>query len=166
MTAGPVLIRAADPHGDHAALVVQFLGLNRHEAEITGDRRTDIAGAEASLAAAWTAIAEYDGRALVAEIAGAVVGHGFMLFRDDPAFVVPELRAHAYVSELFVRPEARGRGVATALMAELERIAAARKVARIMLSVVAGNAVAEGLYQRLGYAPYLLTMTKPVQPTD
>lgn len=162
MTAGPVIIRAADRHGDHAALVAQFLGLNQHEAGITGDRRTDIAGAEESLAAAWTAIAEYDGRALVAEIDGAVVGHGFLLFRDDPAFVLPELRAHAYVSDLFVRPEARGRGVATALMAELERIAAGRKVARIMLSVVAGNTVAEGLYQRLGYAPYLIGMVKPI----
>jgi GNAT superfamily N-acetyltransferase len=60
---------------------------------------------------------------------------------------------YAYVSELFVREENRGAGVATALMAEAERLAVARGVGRIMVGVVAGNSAAESLYSHLGFAP-------------
>jgi len=75
-------------------------------------------------------------------------------------FVRQELRAYAYVSELFVREENRGTGIATALMIEAERLAVARGVGRIMVGVLAGNSAAEALYDRLGFAPHAIELAK------
>ncbi len=159
----PILIRPATA-ADEAALVEQFQGLNQHEAPITHDRRTDREAAVLSLAAAHEKVAECGGHALVAERQGTVVGHLFLLFLQDSIYVVEELRLYAYIAELYVRPEARGHGIATALMAEAERLAIARGMNRILLSVVAGNTNAEALYARLAYTPHVITLAKPLPP--
>lgn len=159
-----LVIRAADAR-DRAALVEQFLGLNRHEQAIVGDRRTDPAAAAESFEAAWQQVRATDGHALVAERDGRVVGHLFLLFRDDAVYIFRELRHFGYISELFVREEARGAGIAKALMAEAERLAVARGVGRLMLGVLAGNRPAEALYVALGFAPYAVDMVKALDRT-
>ncbi|MBR1219298.1 GNAT family N-acetyltransferase [Bradyrhizobium sp. U87765 SZCCT0131] len=59
----------------------------------------------------------------------------------------------AFVWGLYVRPSARGQGVAAALMAAL--IAEARlSVEQLTLAVVEGNAAAIALYRRFGFAAY------------
>jgi GNAT superfamily N-acetyltransferase len=155
------VIREASAADDHV-LVAQFLALNLHEEAVSHDRRTDHAGAVEALAAAWRGVREFDGHALVAEHGGCVVGFLFLQFRDDAVFVREELRPYAYVSELFVSEEARGAGVGAALMAEAERLAAARGVPRMMVGVLAGNAVAERLYARLGFVPHAMELVKAI----
>jgi GNAT superfamily N-acetyltransferase len=157
----PLSIRPSLP-GDHDALIDQFLGLNRYEEPIAGNRVTDYQGAVASLAAAQDRLARTDGTALVAELDGRVVGHLFLEFKEDPVFVREALRPYAYISELFVREEARGGGVGRALMREAERIAAARGVRRLMLEVLAGNAMAEAFYARCGFTPHAIELGKTV----
>jgi GNAT superfamily N-acetyltransferase len=157
----PLTIRPSRP-GDHDALVDQYLGLNRYEEPIAGNRVTDYAGAGESLAEAEERLAKTDGTALVAELDGRVVGHLFLEFRQDPVFVRAELRPYAYVSELFVREDARGRGVGTALMREAERIAAARGVGRLMVEVLAGNEMAAAFYARYGFKPKAIELGKQV----
>ena len=49
----------------------------------------------------------------MAELDGRVVGHLFLEFKEDAVFVREELRPYAYISELFVREEARGGGIGT-----------------------------------------------------
>ncbi len=148
---------------DNDALLEQFLGLNRHEAAIAGDRRTDLAGAAESLAAARDDIARYGGAALVADLDGRVVGHLFLIMRQEAVYVREHLRFYAYVTDLYVRPEARGSGVATALMQEAERIAAARGMRRLMVGVLAGNGPAEALYAGLGFAPHAIELVKAIK---
>lgn len=156
-------IRPATPQ-DQAALAEQFLGLNLHEDGISHDRPTDLPGAEECLAVAWAAVRKSDGHALVAEIDGRVIGHLFMLYDDGPVFVRPELRRHAHISDLFVRAEARGRGVAGALMAEAERLAVSAGMRRLSLGVLAGNHAAEALYDRLGFTARAHLMGKAIGP--
>jgi GNAT superfamily N-acetyltransferase len=156
-----VVIREASAEDD-PVLVSQFLALNVHEEAISRDRRTDHAGAVEALAAAWRGVRESDGHALVAECDGCAVGFLFLQFRDDAIFVREELRPYAYVSELFVSEAARGAGVGAALMLEAERLAAVRGIRRLMVGVLAGNAVAERLYARLGFAPHAIEMMKAV----
>ena len=156
-----VVIREASAEDDHV-LVSQFQALNVHEEAISHDRRTDHAGAVEALAAAWRGVRESDGHALVAECDGRAVGFLFLQFRDDAIFVREELRPYAYVSELFVSEAARGAGVGAALMSEAERLAAVRGVRRLMVGVLAGNAAAERLYARLGFAPHAIEMMKAV----
>jgi len=154
-------VRPSQP-GDHDALVEQYLGLNRYEEPIAGNRVTDYAGAVASLAEAQERLAQTDGTVLVAELDGQVVGHLFLEFRNDPVFVRAELRPYAYVAELFVREAARGRGVGAALMHEAERIAADRGFGRLMVEVLAGNAVAEAFYARCGFKAHAIELGKTI----
>jgi GNAT superfamily N-acetyltransferase len=156
-----LIIRPAGPD-DNDALVDQCLGLNVHEDRIVHDRRTDRQGAEESLAVAWQRVQETGGSALVAELDGHVVGHLFLLFREDAVYVREDVRHHAYISELFVQEEARSTGIGAALMEEAERLAAARDVSRLVVGVLAGNSLAEALYARLGYAPYAIELVKRI----
>jgi GNAT superfamily N-acetyltransferase len=158
----PILIRPAHA-GDHDALVEQYLGLNLHEDPITHDRVIDRAGAAESLAVAEAWVAKSDGAVLVAEVEGRVVGHLFLTFEQSPPFVRAELRAYAYIAELFVRAEARRMGVARALLAEAERMARARGVSRIMVSALVGNGSAEATYDRAGFSPYATELIKKLR---
>ena len=57
------------------------------------------------------------------------------------------------VNHLQVRPEHRGRGTGTAILAAAEQQALNRGAARIAVSVGAENTDAARLYRRLGYQP-------------
>ncbi|SHI66612.1 L-amino acid N-acyltransferase YncA [Roseomonas rosea] len=163
-----LLIRPCRPE-DRPALVEQFLALNRYEEPLARNRRTDLAGAEESLDAALERVERTGGAALIAEWRGAVAGHLFLTFEEDAAYVRAvraALRPYAYISELFVREEARRRGIGRALLAEAERLAAARGVPRLMIGVLAGNAEAAALYRRFGFRDYAVEMRKAVPSGD
>jgi GNAT superfamily N-acetyltransferase len=165
MGAMPLCVRPALPTDRHA-LIEQYLGLNRHEEPIVHNRVTTYAGAVESLADAEERLARAGGVALVAELDGRVVGHLFLEFRQDPVYVRPELRRYAYVSELFVRDEARRCGAGAALMHEAERIAVGRGIGRLMVDVLAGNAVAEAFYARSGFTAYAIELGKAIGPAS
>ncbi len=152
-------IRPAEP-ADHEALVEQFTALNVFEDTIAHDRRTDREGGEISLTAAWTAIRNTGGHALVAELDGQVVGHLFMVFRADDVFIREEFNRHAYVAELFVRPEARRQGIARALLDAAENLARAAGLPRLTLGVLAGNDQAHALYLNSGFIPRAFELQK------
>ncbi|MFD0075174.1 GNAT family N-acetyltransferase [Streptomyces sp. NPDC127166] len=76
---------------------------------------------------------------------------------------VPELRS------VWVAPEARGQDLAAGLIASVETWALGTGAETLRLSVLAANARAVALYERLGYAPTdragrELVMTKPLRP--
>jgi GNAT superfamily N-acetyltransferase len=86
-----------------------------------------------------------DGIFLVAELAGEPVGcGGFRACPQGPPRT-------AEVKRLFVVPEARGRGVARFLMAELEAAASAAAYERIWLETGTAQPEAVSLYDALGY---------------
>ena len=58
---------------------------------------------------------------------------------------------YAYVSSVYVRPEARRQGVLRALLAAAERWARARGLKQMRLHNVAGSADAEGAWSALGF---------------
>ena len=62
-------------------------------------------------------------------------------------------RAFLYVGRVAVLPAHRGRGVATALMAWCERLAADRGLREVRLGVRLGLPRNEALYRHLGYRP-------------
>lgn len=63
------------------------------------------------------------------------------------------------IHDLAVTPAARGKGVASALMAELETIARTRGACKITLEVLSGNITAKALYDRHGFKHYQLDPT-------
>lgn len=85
----------------------------------------------------WCDIAELDGRA----IGFSLWFYSFSTFRG---------RAGIYVEDLFVVPEARGKGAGRALLAALARRCAAEDLGRLEWAVLDWNAPAVGFYDGLG----------------
>jgi GNAT superfamily N-acetyltransferase len=86
---------------------------------------------------------------VLAEDAGAPVGfalffHTFSTFLGQPGI---------YLEDLFVVPEARGRGVGRALLAHLAQLAAERGCGRVEWAVLDWNAPAIRFYDSLGARP-------------
>jgi GNAT superfamily N-acetyltransferase len=86
---------------------------------------------------------------LLVELDGEAVG--FALFFHD--FPTSWGRPGLYLEDLFVRPEARGRGVGRSLLAHLARLAVERGCGRLDWVVLDGNEPAIGFYRRLGARP-------------
>jgi ribosomal protein S18 acetylase RimI-like enzyme len=68
-----------------------------------------------------------------------------------PAFASLSLAPSWILNDLFVKPDVRGSGVAEALMAAARSLAEANGAAEIFLQTARTNAVAQRLYERLGY---------------
>jgi GNAT superfamily N-acetyltransferase len=76
---------------------------------------------------------------------------GFALF--FPNYSTFLAQPGLYLEDLFVKPEARGKGVGSALLRELARIARDRGYGRVEWSVLDWNAPAIGFYKKLGAIP-------------
>lgn len=70
--------------------------------------------------------------------------HNFSTFKGRPGI---------YLEDLFVRPEARGRGVGKLLLAYLARTAVERRCARLEWAVLDWNEPSIGFYRSLGAVP-------------
>ena len=73
---------------------------------------------------------------------------GFALFFHNYSTFLG--RPGIYLEDLFVRPQARGKGVGRALLAHLARETVARGCGRLEWAVLDWNADAIGFYRRLG----------------
>ena len=81
-----------------------------------------------------------DGKAL----GFALFFHNFSTFKGRPGI---------YLEDLFVRPEARGRGIGRKLLAHLARTALERRCARLEWAVLDWNEPSIGFYRGLGAVP-------------
>jgi GNAT superfamily N-acetyltransferase len=86
---------------------------------------------------------------LIASVDGVEVGFA-LFFHNFSTFLG---RAGIYLEDLFVRPEARGRGVGRALLERLAAIAVDRACGRLEWAVLDWNESAIGFYRRLGAVP-------------
>jgi ribosomal protein S18 acetylase RimI-like enzyme len=96
-----------------------------------------------------------DGAALVAEDDGRAVGFIFCVLGDRG-------RKTAHITDFYVRPEARGRGIGKALLGALIDPARASGLDHVSLEVLLRNAEARRLYERLGFAPVDMFMVAPL----
>ncbi|MEV7661920.1 GNAT family N-acetyltransferase [Paenarthrobacter sp. NPDC089316] len=78
---------------------------------------------------------------LVISGAGEAIGHG----------ALRRLNGQWEIKRVITDPAARGTGAATALMAELERIASGAGASRLILQTGGKQPEAEALYRKLGY---------------
>ena len=76
---------------------------------------------------------------------------GFALFFHN--FSTFKARPGIYLEDLYVRPEARGRGIGKQLLAYLARIAVERRCARLEWAVLDWNEPSIGFYRSLGAVP-------------
>lgn len=86
---------------------------------------------------------------LIAEDNGEPLGFA-LFFHNYSTFLA---RPGLYLEDLFVREDARGRGVGKALLARLAQIAVERGCGRLEWAVLDWNAPAIGFYKNLGAVP-------------
>jgi len=83
---------------------------------------------------------------VLAEWSGAVVGYCLWHFGYEATYAASGI----YVCDLFVRPEARGRGIGRRLLADVARQAEAQGGCFVWWTAKPGNTVANAFYAKLG----------------
>lgn len=96
-----------------------------------------------------------EGVALIAEEEGRALGFIFCVLGDRG-------RQTAHVTDIYVRPEARSRGIGRALLADLVTPARDAGLAHVSLEVLVRNTDARRLYERLGFASVDIFMVAPL----
>ena len=107
-------------------------------------------------------VRENNGCILVADAGEAAVGFVCVVAEkrgdapDDPA-------PFAWIQELYVDAEHRGRGVAARLLAEAERFARGEGARRLRLGVLDSNARARSFYAKHGFREHVHILTKGLE---
>ncbi len=135
----PIIIRPAS--GADVPVILQFIReLARYER-----LEHEVAASAAELAEALFGERRY-AEVVLACSGGLPVGfalffHNFSTFKGRPGI---------YLEDLYVRPEARGRGIGKRLLAHLARLAVERRCARLEWAVLDWNEPSIGFYRSLG----------------
>ena len=104
--------------------------------------------------------AEKHGIILIAENEGRPVGWAFAHDATGEVFVTPAERHHGTLAELYVVPQARGKGLGRALIEGCEAWARGRGHKLLTVGVLTKNPSAIRAYEGAGYAPYWVTMRR------
>jgi ribosomal protein S18 acetylase RimI-like enzyme len=121
--------------------------------------------AESHVAHLLETVTAHDGLALIAEDpetgapVGMLIGH---VEQDPGTFLEDHARRVGRVTDLYVVPQARRRGLARALIAAAEDHFRALGVTRMQIGVLAGNTRAQALYRAAGYRPWLQIMDRRI----
>ena len=140
-----MIIRIATPvdAGDLARMNAAFNGVRE---------------AAAQIAARLAACAEIE-TALMAELDGRI--GGFACVRIVPCVLYAE--PYAELTELYVEPALRRRGLGRALIAYAEQLARARGAADLLIMTGVDNAAAQALYRAVGYDTYAVALNRKVR---
>ncbi|MBI1383806.1 MAG: GNAT family N-acetyltransferase [Rhizobiales bacterium] len=158
--AADIAIRDARP-GDRAALAVLALEANAWEGRFHHNRDRSPFVADAMVDVGFSYADERDGRFIVAEVRGEVVGScAFAVVDPGDAYLTDYDRHYGFIAEVTVRESHRGRGIGSALIAEAERWLAAQGVSQLQIIALVGNRPAIRLYERLGFRPYEIALEK------
>ena len=95
---------------------------------------------------------------ILAELDGQI--GGFACVRVVPCVLYAE--PYAELTELYVEPEFRRRGLGRALIAFAEQLAQARGAAGLIIMTGVGNAAAQALYRAVGYDTYAVALNRKV----
>lgn len=157
---GNATIREARLPQDEPAILSFITGLQDFEAAFEPDRRRDPDFAADHWRDLQHRCAEKHGTILIAEEAGALLGWAFAHDQNAELFVVEPERRHGYLAELYVVPQARGKGLGRALIEGCEVWARERGHTLLMVGVLAKNPGAIRAYEGAGYAPYGISMRR------
>jgi ribosomal protein S18 acetylase RimI-like enzyme len=119
--------------------------------------------AEAYLALLFSRCREFGGTVFVADFEGRVVGFVAIWTRYRSSEPNDDPREHAFIPDLVVLAEYRGRGFGRALLRAAEARAREAGATSLQLSVKAGNTAALALYAAEGFAESEIYLEKPLR---
>lgn len=154
------LIRDFEAQRDSEAALSFIDGSQTYEREVEPNRRVDDRVAAEYFPVLMKAVAARQGRILVAEDEGRVVGWAAIVVEENPLFVVEAERRFGYITELYVDETMRGRGVGQALIAACEDEARARGLNQVMIGVLSESKRTAEIYAEAGYRPYSMELRK------
>lgn len=159
-----IVVREASPRDLEAVVSLRLALLREHpEHPIYGRLRADVSDRARELFA--NQLRSTMEAIFLAERRDAVVG----VLRCVESIGSPLLEParYAYVSSVYVRPDARRRGALRALLCSAERWARKRGLDQMRLHNVAGSAAAEGAWSALGFSVVEQVRVRNLnQPTD
>lgn len=163
---GEVHIRPSRP--DDRATLLRFVSdFQDYERGLHPNRRPGAEVSEDYLAEMERETAANDGALFMAEMAGETIGYVCCYAgHDDDMMIHEETRPHGYVSDIFVAPEHRSRGVGAALLSAAEDYLAGLGFRRVRLSVMAANVTARAVYEKCGYRAYDVLYEKSLGERD
>ncbi|WP_112663891.1 GNAT family N-acetyltransferase [Microvirga flavescens] len=145
---------------DRSAIIELIHKLNVFEADLTHDRSRDYEGAEAYYDELLRRLSGREGRIVLAEADGRIVGAmGFCVDRDA-AYITDDVRLHGTVTDLIVHEDWRGRGIGQMLLNEAERLTRKAGLQRLMIGVLVANERAARTYRDFGFEPYVSVLIK------
>jgi ribosomal protein S18 acetylase RimI-like enzyme len=152
-----------EPYGNGDRQTVQrFVAeIQDHERHLVPALRPGHAIADSYTAHLLHTVATRGGTMLMARVAADTVG--FVCAwpgEDDDPLVEPFARTHGYVSELFVVPAWRRRGVGQTLLEAAEAAMAASGCTRLRICSKASNQAALGTYAAAGFSAYEVILDK------
>ena len=154
-----LLIREAEA-GDEPMLRESLIALQEYERTLEPRLRPGAEIADEYWRRLRAKCTEQGGATFIAQADGEIAGYVTVLARvpyeglDDPP------GEYAYVSDLYVSPQFRGRGCARALLARAEQHARARGAREIRIGALASNTPARELYRSAGFVLQLETLGK------
>jgi len=104
--------------------------------------------------------AETNGKIFVVESVGRVVGMVCVFANVKSDAADEERYEYAYVSDLLILPDHRGKGLGRALLKRSEEYARSQGASLFRLNVLARNTVARSLYLGCGFDELVVTMQK------
>jgi GNAT superfamily N-acetyltransferase len=145
---------------DRAAVVDLVHQLNLFEDGISGDRARDVKAAEACLDSDIARIARDGGGLLVAVDGTEVVGMLCFALEQPQPYLRADIAKVGWVTELVIDERRRGQGIGTLLLEAAEQLARSLNVNRMMIGAIVGNHVARRAYERFGFRPAVLELSK------
>jgi GNAT superfamily N-acetyltransferase len=145
---------------DRAAVVDLVHQLNLFEDGISGDRARDVKAAEACLDSDIARIARDGGGLLVAVDGTEVVGMLCFALEQPQPYLRGDIAKVGWVTELVIDERRRGQGIGTLLLEAAEQLARSLNVNRMMIGAIVGNHVARRAYERFGFRPAVLELSK------
>jgi ribosomal protein S18 acetylase RimI-like enzyme len=146
---------------DRPVLEAFVAAIQEHERLLVPELR---AGAE--IAADYAAhivaqIEQRDGVIILARAGAESVGFACAwIDEDDDPLLAAAHRPHALISDLYVRPEWRRRGIGRALLGEIEQIMRLRGVRKLCITAKAANLEAVRSYEAAKFRPYEIDFWK------
>ncbi len=160
--AARVFMRPYEP-SDEQAVVELVRELQRHEAQFYDRMMPERDIGAWYVAAVLHEAREAGGELLVAVLDRRIVGYATLLAnvssedeRDEIIFT------YAYIGDLVVAADQRGKGVGKALLAECEKRARAAGRRWLRITVLAANEGARRVYEEFGFASQFHYMEKPL----
>jgi len=151
-----MLIRLAEPSEHRGIVKAAITGVQNHERAVVGDPVQPTEDAiESYLQYLMHRVVTKDGLILVAEIDGRIVGTliGYT-DEDDDYLVQAEFNRFAFISDLYVIPEMRRRGIAKKLITRFNELMRERGFPWVRIFVKSKNRGALESYLKYGFEEY------------